>query len=501
MDRALSACRHCWYAVDTFSLSAACDRLIACPRLLGSYEHSKFVQAASATRMVLPPLAFSTTQVPWQFKQAAAEAAAAAKAAACVAYDPCTQSLTAPLPQEQPAGGGSGHLTCCCTGISGACHLCSNRRYTIQETYGPNGGSCTIRFSPRRQSSAAGTGVAGVAGVAGVVALRTNRAMLATETPLAAAVTTRNRTGGLNPSSSSSWRLQTATSAPQQQMQQAAAQAAEAARAGAPSPCGNCGGKLNTSSCNSFCSGSRGTPPVAVSAAAAAAGSSRWGVRHMSQQDVVQQSNPQTGLHGSGYAGSTYQGGSSLPRSISSGAQLQSHCQQREIVPHPQQQQQQQLVLSLPPGASVELSSMSGCQHCCQQCSPGSCGSNGSSGGGWSPTSSSSSSPSSSLNSPNRGSPCPSPSSSSAGVQGAGALTPTPTPVSEDPLNDVVEGYDSFTGDGVIECVICMAGVRLLPLSERFVTPCGHFFHPECLTSWMEVKAECPQCRGPLPPL
>jgi hypothetical protein len=70
-----------------------------------------------------------------------------------------------------------------------------------------------------------------------------------------------------------------------------------------------------------------------------------------------------------------------------------------------------------------------------------------------------------------------------------------------DPLHDVIEGYDAETGDGVVECVICMAGVRLLPVSGRFVTPCGHFFHPECLASWMEVKAECPQCRGPLPPL
>jgi hypothetical protein len=77
----------------------------------------------------------------------------------------------------------------------------------------------------------------------------------------------------------------------------------------------------------------------------------------------------------------------------------------------------------------------------------------------------------------------------------------SPSLALDDPLHDVAEGFDAFTGDGVIECVICMAALRLLPLSERFVTPCGHFFHPECLTSWMEVKAECPQCRGPLPPL
>jgi hypothetical protein len=70
-----------------------------------------------------------------------------------------------------------------------------------------------------------------------------------------------------------------------------------------------------------------------------------------------------------------------------------------------------------------------------------------------------------------------------------------------DLLHDVEEDYDFMTGQGTVECVICMAGVQLLPISERMVTPCGHFFHPDCLASWMEVKAECPTCRGPLPPL
>lgn len=30
-------------------------------------------------------------------------------------------------------------------------------------------------------------------------------------------------------------------------------------------------------------------------------------------------------------------------------------------------------------------------------------------------------------------------------------------------------------------------------------TPCNHFFHCECLTSWMEMKLECPICRKELP--
>lgn len=71
----------------------------------------------------------------------------------------------------------------------------------------------------------------------------------------------------------------------------------------------------------------------------------------------------------------------------------------------------------------------------------------------------------------------------------------------DDGLHDVIESYNAATGQGVVECVICMAGVQLLPASERVVTPCAHFYHRECLASWMAIKAECPQCRHPLPPL
>eukprot|EP00879_Flechtneria_rotunda_P005683 GHRR01005982.1.p1 GENE.GHRR01005982.1~~GHRR01005982.1.p1 ORF type:complete len:619 (+),score=198.57 GHRR01005982.1:111-1967(+) len=73
--------------------------------------------------------------------------------------------------------------------------------------------------------------------------------------------------------------------------------------------------------------------------------------------------------------------------------------------------------------------------------------------------------------------------------------------VSPNWVEDVNECYDAISGQGTIECLICMDGVALLPAHERLLTPCGHFFHPECLASWMDVKAECPTCRGPLPPL
>ena len=50
-----------------------------------------------------------------------------------------------------------------------------------------------------------------------------------------------------------------------------------------------------------------------------------------------------------------------------------------------------------------------------------------------------------------------------------------------------------------MDCVICMAPVDCTNLKERMVTPCNHFFHRECLERWMEVKMECPTCRGGLP--
>ncbi|KAF6263606.1 hypothetical protein COO60DRAFT_1282130 [Scenedesmus sp. NREL 46B-D3] len=75
----------------------------------------------------------------------------------------------------------------------------------------------------------------------------------------------------------------------------------------------------------------------------------------------------------------------------------------------------------------------------------------------------------------------------------------------DDLLRDVVEGCDVVTGEGVVECVICMGPASLMPLGGRVVTPCGHFYHKQCLLQWMEVPVggvACPTCRwGPLPPL
>jgi hypothetical protein len=51
------------------------------------------------------------------------------------------------------------------------------------------------------------------------------------------------------------------------------------------------------------------------------------------------------------------------------------------------------------------------------------------------------------------------------------------------------------------DCVICMNAVDAWARNERMVTPCNHFFHTKCLTKWMDIKQECPTCRGALPPM
>lgn len=56
-------------------------------------------------------------------------------------------------------------------------------------------------------------------------------------------------------------------------------------------------------------------------------------------------------------------------------------------------------------------------------------------------------------------------------------------------------------GNEDIDCVICMNPVDVKNRRSRMVTPCDHFFHPECLERWMEIKLECPYCRAALPNL
>lgn len=49
------------------------------------------------------------------------------------------------------------------------------------------------------------------------------------------------------------------------------------------------------------------------------------------------------------------------------------------------------------------------------------------------------------------------------------------------------------------ECEICLS--EILPGEPSMVTPCGHPFHRECLTRWMQDHDICPICRQYLPQL
>lgn len=53
-----------------------------------------------------------------------------------------------------------------------------------------------------------------------------------------------------------------------------------------------------------------------------------------------------------------------------------------------------------------------------------------------------------------------------------------------------------------LDCVICCADITPDEVTnkEYMLAPCNHVFHQSCLTSWMNVKMECPVCRTELPP-
>ena len=54
-----------------------------------------------------------------------------------------------------------------------------------------------------------------------------------------------------------------------------------------------------------------------------------------------------------------------------------------------------------------------------------------------------------------------------------------------------------------IDIDINSSGIGSAMLKEVTVmkTPCNHYYHRDCLLSWIDVKLECPSCRSPLPPI
>ncbi|ANQ07812.1 Zinc finger protein [Plasmodium coatneyi] len=65
-------------------------------------------------------------------------------------------------------------------------------------------------------------------------------------------------------------------------------------------------------------------------------------------------------------------------------------------------------------------------------------------------------------------------------------------------VHNYYKSIDPNFETGIPECVICMYDI-VLKDRKYCVTPCFHIFHDKCLQQWMDVKLECPTCRGALP--
>ncbi|CAA9987944.1 E3 ubiquitin-protein ligase, putative [Plasmodium knowlesi strain H] len=65
-------------------------------------------------------------------------------------------------------------------------------------------------------------------------------------------------------------------------------------------------------------------------------------------------------------------------------------------------------------------------------------------------------------------------------------------------VHNYYKSIDPNFETGIPECVICMYDI-VLKDKKYCVTPCFHIFHDKCLQQWMDVKLECPTCRGALP--
>lgn len=50
--------------------------------------------------------------------------------------------------------------------------------------------------------------------------------------------------------------------------------------------------------------------------------------------------------------------------------------------------------------------------------------------------------------------------------------------------------------DGKAECSICMDGVEIG--QEVTTLPCNHWFHGDCVASWLREHDTCPHCRAPI---
>ena len=74
-----------------------------------------------------------------------------------------------------------------------------------------------------------------------------------------------------------------------------------------------------------------------------------------------------------------------------------------------------------------------------------------------------------------------------------------PPPASEEAIRSLKKkkvDKEMLGDDGQAECSICMDNVELG--QEVTVLPCEHWFHGDCVTSWLKEHDTCPHCRKPI---
>lgn len=74
-------------------------------------------------------------------------------------------------------------------------------------------------------------------------------------------------------------------------------------------------------------------------------------------------------------------------------------------------------------------------------------------------------------------------------------------PASEDRINSLPKkkvDKSMLGSDDKAECSICMESVEVG--TEVTVLPCQHWFHFECIKSWLSEHDTCPHCRKPITP-
>lgn len=76
-----------------------------------------------------------------------------------------------------------------------------------------------------------------------------------------------------------------------------------------------------------------------------------------------------------------------------------------------------------------------------------------------------------------------------------------PPPASQELINQLPKkkvDEEMLGNEGLAECSICMDNVEIG--MEVTVLPCTHWFHFECIESWLKEHDTCPHCRKPITP-